>query len=430
MQVSVEAPSKLERRLTVIVPAEKLTEAYDKRIAKFAKNAKIAGFRQGKAPLKVVQQRYGDTARQEALGEVIQSSLYAAIDQEKLNPVGTPTVVPKVITPDQPLEFVATFEVLPELEGFRFDLETLEKEVATITDADIEKVLDHLRSQQTQWKKVDRAAQDKDKVVIDFRGSIDGAVFAGGEAHDYPIILGSKTMIPGFEEGIMGMKAGEEKTIDVTFPETYFSKDVAGKIAQFALKAITVYQPDMPEIDEAFIKKLGIKSGKIEDLRSEVLKNLERELERVIGAKLKNQIFDKLIEQNQLEIPKALIEREAARIHDQVHPHHGHEHSHSEAEMASFNEAAKRNVILGLLVAEIIKQQNVSVNKDRVQAHITKMASAYENPAEVTEWYTKNKKAYAEIEMQILEEQVVEKLLEKVKVTEKTISYGELVNNV
>jgi len=429
MQVSVESPSKLERRLTVVVPVETLNKAYDSRIANLAKNAKIAGFRPGKAPLNVVKQRYGDTARQEALSEVIQTSLYDAIHQEKLNPVGTPSVEPKMVMPDQPLEYIATFEVLPEVENFRFELDSLEKQVATITEEDTQRVIDHLRSQHTTWKKVDRVAEDKDQVVIDFRGSIDGIVFAGGEAHDYPIVLGSKSMIPGFEEGILGMKAGEEKVIKVTFPENYFSAEVAGKVAEFAIKVISVSQPELPEVNENFVKKLGIKSGKPEDLLVEIRKNLERELERVISSKLKAQIFDKMLEQNALEIPKALIEREASRIHDEVHPNHGHQHSHTQEEMNAFNDAAKRNVALGLLVAEIIKQHKISADKNRVQAHLAKLASSYENPAEVMDWYGKNKRAFAEIEMQILEEQVVEALLKDVKVIEKMLSYNELISN-
>jgi trigger factor len=429
MQVSVEAPSKLERRLTVIVPVEKLNEAYDKRIANVAKNAKIAGFRPGKAPLNVIKQRYGDSARQEAISEVIQSSLYDAINQEKLTPVGVPTVEPKMIMPDQPVEFIATFEILPEIEGFRFDLESLEKQIATITDEDVQRVIDHLRTQHTQWKKVDRASQDKDQVVIDFSGSIDGVLFDGGEAHDYPIVLGSKAMIPGFEEGIIGMKAGEEKVIHVTFPENYFSAKVAGKVADFTIKAINVSEPELPEMNEAFVKKLGIKSGDVADLHAEIRKNLERELERVVSGKLKAQIFDKMLEQNALEIPKALIEREANRIHDEVHPHHGHQHAHTAEEMAAFNDAAKRNVALGLLVAEVIKQHNISADKNRVQTYLTKLSSAYENPAEVLAWYSKNKRAYAEVEMQVLEEQVVETLLKNVQVTEKMLSYNELISN-
>ncbi len=429
MQVSVEASSKFERRLTVVVPVEKINEAFNNRINHLAKNAKIAGFRPGKAPLTVVKQRYGETAQQEALSEVIKSSLYAALDQEKLTPISVPTVEPKMVMPNQPLEFVATFEVFPPLENVRFELATLEKEVATITDADVDKVLEHLRTQHITWKKVNRAAQTKDRVMIDFSGSIDGVVFQGGEAHDYPIVLGSKTMIPGFEEGIVGMQPLEERVIKITFPENYFSKDVAGKNADFAIKVINVFEPEMPELNDAFVKKLGVKSGEVESLRTEIRKNLERELNNVINAKLKKQVFDKLIELNQLEIPKVLIEREAARIHDQMHPDHKHEHAHSPEEIAAFNKAAERNVCLSLLVTEIIKQEKLAPNKARVQAEIEKITSAYENPKEVLDWYAKDKRAYAEVEMQVLEQQVVEKLLERVQVTEKMISYSELITN-
>lgn len=429
MQVSVESPGKLERRLTVIVPVEKWNEAYDKRIATVAKSANIAGFRKGKAPLTVIKQRYGDSARQEALSDVIQTSLHDALHQEKLTPVGVPTVEPKTILPDQPLEFVATFEVLPDTGGLRFDLKPIEKQVATITDEDVQRVIDHLRGQQTRWKKVDRAAKEKDQVVIHFAGSLDGVPFEGGKAENYPIILGSNTMIPGFEDGVLGMKAGDDKVIDVTFPTEYFAKDLAGKAAQFALKAISVSEPELPELDETFIKKLGIKSGDVSDLHAEIRKNLERELERVIQAKLKAQVFDQLLEQNTIEIPKALIEREASRIHDEVHPHHGHSHSHTEAEMAEFNDAAKRNVALGLLMSEIVKRFNISADKNRVQAHLAKLVAAYENPGEVLEWYAKNKRAFAEIEMQILEQQVIEALLKDVQVTEKMLAYNDLIKN-
>jgi trigger factor len=428
MQVSVEAPNKLERRVTVVVPVETLEEAFNKRLSKLSKTVKVNGFRSGKIPLDYIKQRYGDTARQEALSEVIQSSLYAAINQEKLNPVGVPEVQPKSVFPGKPLEFIATFEVMPEVESVTFNLTTLEKQTAVIGDADIENVLAHLRSQHTSWHKVDRAAEDKDQVVLDFRGSIDGKTFEGGEAHDYPIIIGSKSMIPGFEEGLVGIKAGEEKVIPVTFPENYFAKEFAGKAAEFAVTAIKVSEPNLPELNDAFVKKLGVKSGNLDDLRIEVRKNLERELIRVIKAKLKKQIFDHLIENNTLEIPKVLIEREAKRIHDELHPHHaGKEHGHTDAEMSSFNEAAKRNVILGLLVAHLIKKHNIMPSKERLDAYVAQLSSVYENPAEVAKWYANNKRAKAEVEMQVLEEQVTEKLLENVQLTEKLQSYNDLI---
>lgn len=431
MQVSVESPSNIERKVTVIVPVEKMDEAYGKRIASLTKTAKVKGFRTGKVPVDIIKQQFGETARQEALSEVIQSSLYAAINQEKLSPVGVPMVEPKTIIPGQPLEFVATFEVLPSVGTVKFDLKSVEKQMATITDADIEKVLNHLRDQHITWKKVDRAAAEKDQAVIDFAGSIDGKPFQGGQAHEYPIVIGSKMMIPGFEEGVIGMKAGDEKTITVTFPENYFAKEFAGKAADFKVKAIKVSEPVYPELNEAFAKKLGVKSGSVEDLQAEIRKNLERELNRLIQSKLKTQVFGKLLEQNTIEVPKSLIEREANRLHNELHPHHGQqEHNHSEAEMQSFKDAAKQNVTLGLLVGELVKQYNIIPSQERIQNFIATMASSYENPEEVKKWYQSNKRQMAEVEMRVLEEQVLEKLLEGITITEKMLSYDEFVKTV
>lgn len=430
MQVSVEALTNIERRMTIVVPFEKLDKAFDERINKLAKTANVKGFRPGKAPLSHIKQFYGDSARQEALSDVIQKSIYAAIDQEKLNPVSTPMVEPKEILPGQPLEFVVKFEVLPPIENVHFNVDKIEKEIATIKDEDVEKVIQHLRNQHVIWKTVNRPAQEKDQAIIDFSGAIEGVKFAGGEAHDYPIVLGSKMMIPGFEEGVLGMSRGEERVIDVTFPENYFAKEVAGKVAQFTIKIIQVSEPDLPDLNDAYVKKLGIKSGTVEDLQAEIRRNLERELARVVKAKMKAQVFDKLLEQNPIEVPNALIEREAKRIHDELHPHHhGHEHAHTEEENASFNEAGKRNVKLGLLVGELVKKYQLKADTQRIQTAITEMASVYEAPEQVIKWYNENKQKRAEMEMLVLEDQLVEKLTESVKVTEKVLSYNELIAN-
>ncbi len=430
MQVSVEAPSKIERRVTIVVPVEKYNEAYDERINKLSKTAKVSGFRAGKVPLSVIKQRFGDSAHQDAISDVIQSSLYAAINQEKLNPVATPIVVPKPIIPGKPLEFVATFEILPEVTTVHFEPGTIEKSISTIKDEDVKRVMEHLQNQNVTWRKAERPAQDKDQVVIDFRGSIDGKVFEGGEAHDYPIILGSKTMIPGFEEGLIGVKIGEERVIKLTFPENYFAKEFAGKAAEFSTTTHKISEPSFPEFNEAFVKKLGVKSGVVADLQAEIKKNLERELARLIKAKLKTKVFNKLLEQNPVEVPNSLIEREAARIHDQVHPHHGHDHSHTEAENQGFKDAAKQNVILGLLIAELIKKHNLTPDKERVKAFIDNHATAYENPKEIISWYANDKRRLAEVEMQVLEEQLVEKLLEGVQVTEKMLSYEDFAKGI
>lgn len=428
MQVSVEATTTLERRMTITVPANILDDAFDKQIAKLVKTVKANGYRPGKTPVEYIKQRYSDTARQEALSEVIQSSLYAAMNQEKLNPAGVPMVEPKNILPGQPLEFVATFEVFPTVEKVNFDVSTIEKQIAKITDQDVETALNRLRQRDIKWQEVDRAAAEKDQVVIDFRGSIDGKAFGGGEAHDFPIVLGSHSMIPGFEEGLLGLSKGAEKVLQVTFPENYHAKEFAGKAAEFAVTVHKVSEPKLAELDEASVRKLGVKSGKLEDLNTEIRKNLERELDRVVNGKLKSKVFDALLEQNPLEIPKAMIEREGKRIHDEMHPHHaGQDHGHSAAEMAAFDAPAKRNVALGLLVAQLIKQHNLVVNKERVGEYVTHLASLYENPAEVVAWYEKNKQAMSEIEMQVLEEQLIEKLLENVDVKDKMISYNELI---
>jgi trigger factor len=428
MQVIVESPTKLQRRLTVTVPFELLDTAFDKQITKLAKTAKVKGFRPGNVPVSHIKKLYGNAARQEALSEVIQSSLYAAITQEKLNPVGVPTVEPKSIAPGKPLEFIATFEVLPEMGGVEFAAKAIEKQVATVSDADVDKVVDRLREQYITWNEVTRGAQDKDQVVLDFRGTIDGKTFAGGEAHDYPVVIGSKTMIPGFEEGLLGIKAGEEKVLAVTFPEKYFAEEMAGKPAEFTVTARKVSEPVYPEMNDELVKKFGVKSGNIEELRAEIKKNLDREVERIIKSKLKTKIFDLLLEQNALEVPKALIEQESKRIHDEMHPHHaGKEHNHSHDEMEGFNKAAERNVVLGLLVGELIKKHNITPDKARVQNHITTMSAAYENPAEVIKWYSSDKRRLAEIEMVILEEQIIEKLLEDVTVNEKVVSYSDLI---
>jgi trigger factor len=429
MQVSVEATSKLQRRMTVIVPLEQLEAAFDKRILQLSKTKSIKGFRPGSAnTVARIKDIYGDAARQDALSEVIKSSLYAAITQEKLNPVGTPQVEPKNITPGQPLEYTATFEVLPEIENVNFAAKSIEKQVSKITPADVDKVLDRLREQHVTWNEVNRAAADKDQVVIDFRGALDGKPFKGGEAQAYPIVIGSKTMIPGFEEGVIGMTAGAEKVITVTFPESYFATELASKEVEFTLKAHKVSEPSLPEMNEELIKKFGIASGNVADLRTEITKNLENELERVTGNKLKSQIFDLLLEQNPMEVPAALIEQEAQRIHDDMHPHHaGKEHNHSPEEMATFNDAAKRNVILGLLIGQVIKQHNLKPDSTRVQNHITKMSASYEKPEDVIKWYQGDKNRLAEINMMILEEQVLEKLLESVTVTEKMLDYSDLI---
>jgi trigger factor len=429
MQVSVETISKIGRKMTIVVPSEKVDQEFDKRILKIAQTASLKGFRPGKVPLDYVKQRFSDVAREEALSEVIKSSLYGALAQEKLNPIGVPTVEPKTMLAGQPLEFVATFEVLPEVTQVNFKLDKIDKEITTVSAAEVDKVIDKIREQHTKWNVVDRAAQDHDQVLIDFTGMLNGQPFPGGAAKDYPLVLGNKSMIPGFEEGILGAKVGEERTIKVTFPEQYHAKDIAGKDAEFIIKVKQVYQPELPTLDDEFIKRLGVKSGNLEEFKNEIRKNLDREVVRLTKTKLKSELFKLLLEQNPLEIPKALIEREAQRIHDQVHPHHGKEHHHTQAEMAAFEKMGEQNVMLSLLVTVLVKQHNLVADPAKVNQLLADLAGAYEKPEEMIAHFRKDKQRYAQFEAEVVEDLLVEKLLQDVAVNEKMMGYEEFVNS-
>jgi trigger factor len=426
MQVSVENVSKIERRLTIVVPANQVEEAYTKQMDKFAKSANIKGFRPGKAPMSYIQQRYGDDARKEALGEVIQHSLYEAIRAEKLIPVSTPQVDPKIPMANQPFEFVATFEVMPEIGTVALTIDNLEKLNVDITEEDTKRVFTQLQKQYTKWQLVDRAAEAGDRVVVDYYAIFDGVSDVENKITDFPVELGSKTMLPGFEDGLLGVKTGDEKTLKLKFPDDFGAKDRAGKPVDFVVTVKQVYHADLPPLDTKFIQQLGIKSGKQEDLTQQIKQSLELERDRLVKEKLKEQVFRQLLEQNALEVPKALVAREAKNIHDELHPQHeGHEHHHTDEENAQFNEIAQKRVALGLLIAEFAKQKDVKVNKDRVNARIREIASVYEKPDEVVEWLSSGERLGG-IEAQVMEDQVLDKLMEGTPIKEKKISYAEL----
>ncbi|OAI48489.1 hypothetical protein AYO45_04885 [Gammaproteobacteria bacterium SCGC AG-212-F23] len=430
MQVSVESPSKTKRQMTVIVPAETVDQVYKTRLQKLSKTVKMDGFRPGKVPVEKIQRQYGDSLHEETLQEVIQSSLYNALAQEKLHPVSQPQINPKNALLGQPLEYVAVFDIAPQIDQVVFNADQIEKRVAVIDEADIDRVIEHLRQQHATWKPITTPAELNDKAVIDFAGSLDKIAFEGGTAKDYPIVLGSKTMIPGFEEQIVGLKAGTETEINVTFPENYFSKNVAGKVVQFAITVKKVLRPEYPTLDESLIKKLGGRSGKLDDLRNEIRKNLERELQRVIQAELKEKVLEILIKQNPItDIPQAMLDREAARIHDYMHPqHHGHAHEHTAQEQAVFATAAQRNLTVGLLLGHLIKQHQIVATREKISEHVATLASVYEDTEAATKWLLQDKQSRAEIEMHVLENQLIAKLLESVKIKEVSVSYNELMN--
>ena len=427
MQVSVENTSALERRMTIGVPAERIETEVNKRLQQTARRAKVPGFRPGKVPMSVIRQRYEDSARQEALGDLIQATFYEAIVEQKLNPAGAPAVEPKVFEKGKDLEYVATFEVFPEFQVGGFDSIEVERQSAEVTDADLEKMLETLRKQNTRFEKVERAAQNEDQLNIDFLGKSDGEAFAGGSAKNTPLVLGSGRMIPGFEDGLVGAKAGEERVVAVTFPEDYQNLDLAGKAAEFTITVNSVSEPRLPELDDAFFALFGIKDGGLEGFRSEVRKNMQRELRQALKTKVKNQVMDGLLASNPIEVPKALVESEVNRLRVQAVQQFGGNIKPEQLPAELFEEQARRRVALGLIISELVKQFELKPDEARVRELIEEMASAYQEPEQVVAWYLKNEQQLGEVRSVVLEEQVVDTVLQKAKVTDKQVSYDDAV---
>jgi trigger factor len=380
--------------------------------------------------MNIVQKQYGPQVRQEVLGEKIQSSLFQALQQEKINPAGMPNIEETDFEEGKPLTFTAVFEVYPEVKLKPFTKVKVEKTMAKVTDADINKTLDVIRGQQKDWVVVERAGKEGDQVDIDFVGSIDGEEFEGGKAEHFSLDLGDKKMIPGFEDGIMGMKAGEEKVIDVKFPKEYGAENLAGKKSQFAIKVHAVKEAQLPELNDAFAEKLGIKEGGLAKLEEEVSKNMQRELEQALKSKVKHQVMDALYEQNKLELPKALIDQEIEHLKKQAEERYGEQMAQegvAEQSADYFEKEAQRRVALGLLLSEIIKKNEIKADDKRVREMIESVAESYQKPEDVVAMYYNDKQRLAQIESLILEEQVVELIMDSAKVTEKKAAFEDII---
>lgn len=433
MQVSVETTKGLERKMTVEIPAEEVESEVSTRLKDLAGRVKLDGFRQGKVPAKVVQQKYGQQVRNEVIGDLMKSTLYKAIQEQHLHIAGIPSIEPTKMEVGQSLEYIATFEVLPEIEIKELAGVTVERAEASVGDADISETLEKLRKQQSEWAEVDRKAKSGDQVTIDFLGSIDGEEFPGGKAEGFDLELGTNSMIPGFEEQIIGSKAGDKTEVKVNFPEDYHHSDVAGKEAVFAITVHKVSEAKLPELDDAFAEKFNIKEGGVDALRKDLQTNMQRELEVQVNNRNKEQIFEKFLEVNQFDIPAALIDEEIARLQQQMAQRISGGQQVDMSKMPEmprdiFEDKAKQRVSLGLLISQFIEKNELKVDDERIEKHIQHMASAYERPDELITWLRSNKQQMAEVEAVVLEEMVVERLFEQATVTTKQMSYDEVMN--
>lgn len=428
MQVSVETTSSIERVLTISVPAARVDEKVSSEVAKTAKTISIDGFRKGKVPVSVVKKRYGQGIRMDAVEQIMRDAYVEAIQKESIQPAGMPSIEPKNFAEGSDLEFVVKVEVYPEVALADNAAIKVDRVVSDVTDADVDTMLETLRKQNAEWTAVERASADGDQVTIDFVGYLGDEAFEGGAAQAHKLVLGSNTMIPGFETGIVGAKAGEERTISVTFPDDYQAENLKGQEASFKITVSEVAEQVLPELDDAFVEKFGLEEATIAALRAEVRKNMERELNQAVKAKLKNALFDGLLSINEVEVPSALVDQEVDALRKQAASQFGGEgFDASQLPTELFQEEATKRAKLGLLISEVIKQDDLKVDDDRVRAFLEDMAQAYQEPQQVIDFYLKNKEQLSQVQSAVLEEQVVDKLLESAQVTEVTLGYEDAI---
>ncbi len=429
MQVSVEAGEGLQKHVTVNVPAEQVDQAVDKKLQSIARTVRMDGFRPGKVPMRVVKQRFGDQARQEAYGEVIQSTYYEAISEQKLVPAGEPSIKLNEEAGEGEFSYTATVEVMPEIKLNDLGELEIKRPVAEVTEEDVDTMIERLRKQRTTWKEVDRPAQKGDTVHIDFKGFIDGEAFDGGSAENVPLELGSGSMIPGFEDGLIGAKAGDEVKLEVRFPDDYQAEQLAGKDAVFEVKVNKVSEPEMPEIDEDFVKAFGVEDGTEASLRAEVRGNMERELKQKLKTLTKEKVMDALLAANPVTVPKAMVQREAEVIKSQAMNEMAQAGQASSMDLPAsvFEPQAERRVALGLLINAVVSENGIELDQQRVNETIAEFAQSYEQPQEVIDFYNGNKEQRAMVENLVLEDQVVDTVLDKAKVEDEPATFAGVV---
>ncbi|MGO2341841.1 MAG: trigger factor, partial [Vibrio litoralis] len=406
-----------------------IEDAVTAELRNIAKNRRFDGFRKGKVPMKMVAQMYGQAVRQDVMGEVMQRHFIETIVKEKINPAGAPTFAPVETEEGKDLVFNATFEVYPEVELKGLENITVEKPAVEVKDEDVAEMLETLRKQQSTWAEVEEAVSADSRATIDFVGFIDGEEFEGGKAEAFPLEMGQGRMIPGFEDGILGKKAGEEFSIDVNFPEDYHAENLKGKSAKFDIKLSKVETRELPELTDEFVAKFGVNEGGVEALKTEVRKNMERELKQAVKGRIKEQAINGLVEQNEMDVPSALIDQEIEVLRQQAAQRFGgNPEAAAQLPRELFEEQAARRVKVGLLLGEVIKSEELTADDDRVKALIEEMATAYEDPSEVIAYYEQNEQMMNNIRNVALEDQAIDAIIAKAKVSDKEVSFNELMN--
>ena len=429
MMVSIESTGALERRMSLQVSAQQVSEAINTRLQSLSRKVRINGFRPGKVPVAVVKQQYGLAVRQEVVEDLVQKAFSDAATEQKINPAGQARIEDLKDEEGQDLHFKAVFEVYPEIKVQGIEKLSINRPKVEVAESDIDAMIDNLRRQQATYSKIERAAQENDRVTIDFEGAIDGVAFDGGKGTNFPVVLGAGRMLPDFEAGIYGMTAGQTKQVPVKFPEDYGSENLAGKTATFTITALTVEESQLPEATDEFAVNFGISEGGIAKLREEVAGNMRRELAEKIRGRVRKQLFDGLLEANKFDVPKALVSNEADEMQQDAARQMGiKDVSKLPPAGDRFQESASKRVALSLLLAEVMKQSGVTLDRARVQARLQEMVQNYSDPVRALKAYAENREAQRHIENLVLEDQLIEWLLERAKITEQPSSFKDLMN--
>ncbi|MFK8028075.1 MAG: trigger factor [Gammaproteobacteria bacterium] len=425
MQVSVEETSELGRKLTITIPADKVEKEVNQRLNSLKGRAKIDGFRPGKVPMNVVRQRYGAQVNQEVMADEMQASYRDAVLQEKLRPAMAPQIEPQKAEKGEDLTFIASFDVYPEFTLSDFSQLEVTVPSSEVGDADVDQTLERMRKQRMDWSEVDGACKNEQRITLDFVGTLDGVEFEGGKAEDFPLVLGDGGMIAGFEDNLLGLKAGENKNFAVTFPEDYGNSELAGKEATFDVSVKKVEEGKLPEVNDEFISAFGV-DGTVDALKTEIKKSLDGELQQQLKVKSKEAVMQVLLDNNELPLPESMVTQEVSALRQQALENFKME-TDSELPDTLFEEEAKRRVKLGLIIGEIVSKQEMQVDAQLVNQRIEQLASQYADRDQVIQYYSTNNQARASVESLVMEDQVVDWILEQVIKKENKESFDNIV---
>jgi trigger factor len=426
MQVSVTATGGLERRLEVAVPAQQVASEVEQRLKRISRTARLKGFRPGKAPIGVVRRQFGEQVHSEVVGDLMRSTFNEAVTQEKLKPAAGPRIEPIALEPGADLRYAAIFEVMPDVKLRPVDSLKIERPVASVSDADVDAMIENMRAQRPTFTEVQRAARDTDRVTLDFEGRIAGELFDGGQGKDVSFVLGAGRMLPEFEAGVRGASAGESREIHLTFPAGYAKGELGGKTAVFAAQVKKVEEQSLPPVDEEFCRAFGVEDGSLETLRTEVRANMQSELQSVVRGKLRTQVLDALYRENTIEVPRTLVEEQIRELQIDMARRIGAKDVNQLPPRESFEEPARRRVALGLLVGEIVRTQELKVDRERVQTRLAEVVAQYPNPEEMRRAYMQSPDALRQIDSAVLEDQVIDWVVAHAHVTERASSFKEL----